>query len=138
MGGRLHDERECWSFAPDIVDSPQRRCGTMAEPPPGPYAPPPLGSVSAGAISESTFRCSSTPVSPALIVSTAAWVAPTARQLSARATNPFSSPSHFSLGSRPIVAGSPPPPVPAPPATPPAPPDSPARAPLLRHPPVSS
>ena len=25
MAGRFHDERECWSVAPDIVDSPQRR-----------------------------------------------------------------------------------------------------------------
>jgi len=54
----------------------------------------------ARATSESTFRCSSTPASPAPIVSTAAWVAPTVRQLSATETNPFNSPAQFSLGSK--------------------------------------
>src|SRR6478735_607444 len=106
MAGRFHDERECWSVAPDIVDSPQRRYGTMAEPPPDPYAWSAVSSVSARATSESTFRCSSTPASPAPIVSTAAWVAPAVRQLWARETNPFNSPAQFSLGSKPIVAGS--------------------------------
>src|SRR5258707_15691147 len=102
MAGRFHDEGECWGVTPDIVDSPQRRCGTMAEPPPRPYAPPPLGSVSAGAVSRSTFRGSSPPGSPPLILSTAAGVAPAAPQPSARAANPVSPPSPFRLGARPL------------------------------------
>ena len=68
--------------------------------PPDSYAWSALSSVSARATSESTFRCSSTPASPAPIVSTAAWVAPTVRQLSATETNPFNSPAQFSLGSK--------------------------------------
>ena len=73
---------------------------------PDSYAWSALSSVSARATSASTFRCSSTPASPAPIVSTAAWVAPAVRQLSATETNPFNSPAQFSLGSKPIVAGS--------------------------------